>query len=151
MRSIVRNAVDEFLGILRYDKTEWKDFWKRLKKRFSPLLDGYEECVERACEKLERIRRMDLDRFRRFWEERGKEIKSSLAYEIRRRAGELKLSREDFVVFLISGVGSEGICVVDGKKEKVILVDVFAFWMEGNVDHIPEAVLKTVKGMREEG
>ncbi len=150
MRSVLVNRVDEFLKILSYDKGEWRDFWKRLKRRFKPLLDGYEKCIGIDWWALENIRRMDLDRFRRDWEKFGSELRRRAGYEIRTRSEELQLSKQDFSVMLISGFGTRECCVVDGKKEKVILVDVFAVWRE-DLSKLPEVVLWCVRNFRGEG
>jgi hypothetical protein len=148
MRSILKNHVDDFLKILQFDKARWKDFWERLKKRYSPLLDGYEECAGNVEEKLGKIRRMDLDRFRRVWEESKPDLKKKAGYELRIRADELELSRSDFTVFLFSGVGDKECCVISGKFEKVIMIDVFAVWMKGKLSNLHEVVLECVRNFR---
>ena len=150
MRSVLVNRVDEFLKILSYDKGEWREFWERMKRRFNPLLHGYEECTGLDWRALENIRRMDLDRFRRDWEEAGAELRRRAGYEIRTRSEELQLSKRDFSVMLFSGFGTRECCVVEGKREKVILVDVFAVWKDG-LSKLPEVVLRCVRNFRGEG
>ncbi len=152
MRSVLENHVDDFLRILSYDKSEWEGFWKRLKKRFSPLLDEYERAVgEDFYEILRSVRRMDLDRFRRYWIDRKRDLKRRTGVLIRSRAEELELGKADFVVFLFFGGGALDHVVVQGKREKVIMVDVFKFWKEGKLEDLPSLIIEIVEKFRRSG
>lgn len=152
MRSILENHVDDFLKILSYDKSEWKDFWERLKRRFKPLLDEYERAVgENFYDVLRSVRRMDLDKFRRYWIDRKRYLKRRSGELIRSKAKELDLRKADFVVFLFFGAGVKDYVVVQGKREKVIMVDVFKFWKDGTVEDLPNFVLEIVENFRRSG
>ncbi len=152
MRSILENHVDDFLQILSHDKCEWENFWKKLKKRFNPLLDEYENVVgDEFYKALKSIKRMDLDRFKREWLKKKRELKRRTGILIRSRSKELDLKRADFVVFLFFGAGIVDHVVVKGKRENVIMVDVFKFWKEKKLEDLPESILKFSENFRSGG
>ncbi len=154
MRSILKNRVDEFLKILEHDKGEWFSFWKRYKRRLGKLLDEYEKLHglsdDSVKDILESLERRVLDRFRRFWEERKRILKEKTAYELRMRSKELDLSKADFVVFLIGALSISDWTIVDGEREKVILVDVLKLWRDSRIDDLPNVVLDAVEDFRSE-
>ena len=152
MRSVLENHVDDFLRILSYDKSEWVDFWKKLKKRFNPLLDEYEKVVGSGFhDVLRSVRRMDLDRFRREWADRKRELKHRAGVLIRSKSEELGLKRADFVVFLFFGGGVVDHVIVEGKRESVIMVDVFKIWKDGNLEKLPDFILEFAENFRRSG
>ncbi len=152
MRSVIENHVEDFLRILSYDKSEWKEFWKKMKRRFHPLLDEYErELGVSGGECLKSIRRMDLDRFRREWPDSKRDLKKRIGYELRSKSEEVKLNLEDFVVFLFSGMGKRDYVIVRGKKENVFMFDAFKFWMNGRLEELPSSILDAIRDFRESG
>ncbi len=152
MRSILENHVDDFLRILSYDKSEWRNFWEKMKRRFKPLLDEYEKVVGGDFYGvLKSVRRMDLDRFRRYWMDRKKYLKHRMGVLIRSREKDFELRKADFVVFLFFGGGVLDHAVVRGKRESVIMVDVFKFWKDGTIEDLPDRIIKIVEKFRRSG
>ncbi len=152
MRSVIRNRLDEFLEILKYDKTEWYDFWKNYRRKFGPLVIEYERLHSLTADSIEEIlwslERRSLDRLKRTWQSRKLNEKKRVSYELRKRASELGLSKRDFVVFLFGGLGISPWDVVKGLKEYVILVDILYLWERGKLENLPEIVLEAVLDFR---
>ena len=152
MRSVLHNKLEEFLKILERDKTEWMDFWREYRKKLGPIVQNYERLhgleEEDVKKLLERFKRPDLDRLKIYWEERKREGKGRVAFLLRRNSKVLDLSREDFVVFLFGGLAISTFSVVDGNREKVVLVDVVKVWLDGKIDDLDEVVLESVKRFR---
>jgi len=152
LRSILQNKFDEFLEILKHDKTSWLDFWRSYRKKFEPIVFNYEKAHDLNDEKIEKIlqsfSRAFLDSLKQRWEEIKHQGKRKVALELRKRSGELQLSKEDFVVFLFGGLGLSVSTVVKGSKEKVILIDLVKVWKDGKLGELERIVLESVKNFR---
>lgn len=152
MRSILQNKFDEFLEILQYDKTQWHEFWEKYRSRYGPIIPSYERLHgldrEKIKKLLEGFSRPFLDRLKQEWEKMRFEGKRRVAFRLRERADELELSNEDFVVFLFGGLGIATFSVVDGIKEKVVLIDLVKVWKDGRLNKLDDVVLESVKRFR---
>ncbi|AMW32813.1 sensor domain-containing diguanylate cyclase [Fervidobacterium islandicum] len=146
MRSLIENHIDDFLEILTYEKRFWKDFWDRLP--FKPITENYAKRFENFYDKLSKISRNELTEFSHVYEEQKEKLKEELSIRIRKNARDLELSREDFVVYLIAGIGEKDWVVVDGKHEKVIVFDVFSLWKKGKFSQLSDAVYQAVVHFR---
>lgn len=152
MRSIVQNKVEECLEILRWDRTRWLEFWKSQRKRYGPLIPGYEERLglndEKIKEILWSIERRTLDRFKWEWLDVSRNKKIECAEALSEREKSLELHREDFSVFLMALLGLEDWVVVDGEKEKVVLIDVFSLWKKGLLRELSIVALEAARSFR---
>ncbi|MEJ5257682.1 MAG: diguanylate cyclase [Fervidobacterium sp.] len=146
MRSLIENHVDDFLEILTYEKRFWKDFWENLP--FKPITENYASSFSNFFERLLNISRNELTEFSHDYETKKESLKEELSIRIRQHARDLELSKEDFVVYLIAGLGEKDWIVVDGKKEKVIVFDVFSLWRKGKFDNLPDAVYQAAVHFR---
>lgn len=148
MRSIVQNKTEECLEILRWDKTKWIDFWKELRKKFGPIIPNYEKKLELDEEKIKEIlwntERRELDRFKWEWLDISRNKKVECAEALSEREEFLDLKREDFSVFLMSLLGISDWVVVDGEREKIVIVDVFSLWRKGLLKELSLATLQAV-------
>ncbi len=131
----------------------WYDFWKdKYRKKFGPIVENYEKLhglTESAVKKfIDNMTRPELDRLKQYWEETKVYGKRRVASILRRHAEELELNRADFVVFLFGGLGISGFSVVDGLKEKVVLVDLIKTWRDGKIKELDSVVLDYVKRFR---
>jgi len=135
MRSLIENHVDDFLEILTYEKRFWKEFWTKLP--FKPITENYAKQFENFYEKLANLSRNQLTEFSHVYDEHKEKMKEELSIRLRKNARDLELSREDFVIYLIVGIGEKDWVVVDGKHEKVIVFDVFRFGKKGNFRLLP--------------
>ncbi len=142
MRSLIENHIDDFLEILTYEKRFWKDFWEKLP--FKPITENYANHFENFYEKLVNLSRNQLTEFSHVYEENKERIKEELSIRLRKNARDLELSREDFVIYLIVGIGEKDWVVVDGKHEKVIVFDVFSLWKKGKFPFLADAVYQAV-------
>ena len=148
MRSIVQNKVEECLEILKWDKTKWIDFWRELRRKFGPIVPNYERKLELNDEKIEKIlweiERRELDRFKWDWLDVSRNKKIECAESLSEREDFLDLKREDFSVFLMSLLGLSDWVVVDGEKEKIVVMDVFSLWRKGLLRELSLATLHAV-------
>lgn len=138
MRSIVENHVGDFLEILTCEKSGWYEFWKALP--FKPITDNYELKFEGFESLLASVSRNELTQFSHDFEEYKERVRDEVAVHVREHATDLGLDKEDFVIFLIAGVGIKDWVVVDGKSEKIIVFDVFSLWRRGKLEKLPEAI-----------
>ncbi|PLV59238.1 GAF domain-containing protein [Thermotoga sp. KOL6] len=152
MRSIVQNKVEECLEILKWDKTKWPEFWGILRKKFGPIVPNYEKKLELGEEDIKNIlweiERRELDRFKWEWLDVSRNKKVECAEALSEREEFLELKREDFSVFLMSLLGICDWVVVDGEKEKIVVVDVFSLWRKGFLKDLSLVTLQAVIGLR---
>ncbi|MCD6550841.1 GAF domain-containing protein [Thermotoga sp.] len=152
MRSIVQNKVEECLEILRWDRTKWADFWESLRKKFGPIVPNYEKVLRLSDEEVKKIlwntERRELDRFKWEWLDVSRNKKVECAESLSERAEFLELKREDFSVFLMALLGKTDWMVVDGEKEKIVLIDVFSLWRKGLLKELSLATLQAAIGFR---
>ncbi|MBO8160469.1 MAG: GAF domain-containing protein [Thermosipho sp. (in: Bacteria)] len=146
MRNLVENHIEEFSEILKYDKSEWDKIWKRLKKRFSPILDRIEEKLGRVS--FEKIERRALDSFVQEFGNVMKAKKEKVAEKIRKNSDKFKLSAEDFVIFVAFAPFNIDWIVVKGKKENVIFFNAFSLWNKNELKNIDDAVYQAVVHFR---
>ncbi|MCD6450390.1 MAG: hypothetical protein J7L34_07795 [Thermotogaceae bacterium] len=148
MRSILQNHFDEFLEILKYDKTEWYEFWKDYRKRYGPIVPDYEK-LHNLDEKiiksiLDSLTRPQLDKLKQYWDGTKAGEKRRVSKALRSHSEELELSKADFVVFLFGGLGISTFSIVNGLREKVILIDLVKVWKDGKIENLEEIVLNSV-------
>lgn len=146
MRSIVENHVEDFLEILTYEKRFWYDFWRQL--HFKPITDNYEKHFTDFGSLLGALSRDELTEFSHDFEAYKEDLRNSIPIFIRSHSKDLQLSKSDFVIFLIAGPGVKDWVVVDGKGEKVIVVDVFSAWRKGKLRKLPELVYQAAVHFR---
>jgi len=153
MRSVVQNKVEEFLEILRWDKTKWKDFWRAYRNKYGPIIPEYERIhsVDETLleEVLDNFERRELDRLRRSWMEKSKEHKMRCAETLSSRDDLLDLHREDFVLFIMGLLGLSDWTAVRGNKEWVVVVDVVSLWRKGILERLSDVALQAVNRFRE--
>ncbi|ODN29657.1 diguanylate cyclase domain-containing protein [Fervidobacterium thailandense] len=138
MRSLIENHVEDFLEILTYEKRFWYEFWQKLP--FKPITKNYESFFENFESLLKSVSRNEMTEFSHDFEKYKEELKDSIPQFVRLHARDLELSKEDFIVFLIAGPGIKDWVVVDGKNEKVIVVDVFSVWKKGKLNKLSDVV-----------
>jgi len=138
MRSLVENHIGDFLDILTYQKKEWIEFWKKLP--YKPITDNYANKFDGFYEKLLSISRNELTELSHWYDENKENIRDELTVRIRKSARDFQLSKEDFVIYLIVGIGEKDWIVVDGKSEKVIVFDVYSIWKKGKIDKLADAI-----------
>ncbi|MGC8820374.1 MAG: diguanylate cyclase domain-containing protein [Fervidobacterium sp.] len=146
MRSLVENHIGDFLEILTYEKSKWEEFWKKLP--YKPITEHYAYKFPGFYEKLNQLNRNDLTELSHWYDENKEKIKDELTIRIRKSSRDFQLSREDFVIYLIVGIGEKDWVVVDGKSEKVIVFDVFSLWKKGKIDKLADAVYQSVVHFR---
>ncbi len=146
MRSIVENHVLDFLEILRYDKRNWVRAWDELP--FNPIVQNYKNAFEDFEEKLKSIDRRDLTELSHDFEKIEEEFKEKVGQLIRNTAREFELSKEDFVTFLMVGIGEKDWVVVDGQREKVIAIDVYSVWKKGKLHKLHDVVYQSIVRFR---
>jgi diguanylate cyclase (GGDEF)-like protein len=146
MRSLIENHIGDFLQILTFEKSLWKDFWDKLP--YKPLTERYASYFESFYEKLSSIPRNELTEFSHDYEAHNESLKEELSIRIRKNARDLNLAREDFVIYLMAGIGEKDWVVVEGKREKVIMFDAFALWKKGKFLSLPDAVYQAVVHFR---
>lgn len=153
MRSIVQNKVEEFLEILRWDKTKWKNFWNTYRNKYGPIIPEYEKLhsiddtlVEKSLENFER---RELDKLKRVWIEKSREHKIKCAETLSSREDLLDFHKEDFVIFLMGLLGISDWTVVKGSKEWVVIVDVVSLWKKNILENLPDVVLQAVNRFKE--
>ncbi|MCX7654506.1 MAG: diguanylate cyclase [Fervidobacterium sp.] len=146
MRSLIENHIGDFLEILTYEKRYWEDFWRKLP--FKPITENYASKFENFYYKLVNLNRNELTEFSHTYEECKEKIKEELSARIRKNAKDLQLSREDFVIYVIVGIGEKDWVVVDGKNEKIIVFDAFSIWKKGKFNALPDAVYQAVVHFR---
>ncbi len=146
MRSLVENHIGDFLDILTYQKKEWIEFWKKLP--YKPITDNYANKFDGFYEKLLSISRNELTELSHWYDENKENIRDELTVRIRKSARDFQLSKEDFVIYLIVGIGEKDWIVVDGKSEKVIVFDVYSIWKKGKIDKLADAIYQSVVHFR---
>ncbi|QTA37382.1 GAF domain-containing protein [Thermosipho ferrireducens] len=145
MRNIIENRVDEFMEMLRYDKSQWGEFWKKMERRFSPILTNYVKKFSINVEgELFGLERRSLDRFYFDFKEYEKTNKGKISERIRKYSEELELSREDFIIFIAVFPGGKDWCVVEGKKENVIFVNAYNLWLKNELTNLHDAVYQAI-------
>ncbi len=148
MRSILQNHFDEFLEILKYDKTKWHEFWQDYRKKYGPVIPNYEklhELDERKIKNLlDSLTRPELDRLKQYWDETKVNGKRRVSKALRDHSKGLELSKADFVVFLFGGLGLSTFSVVDGLREKIVLIDLVKVWRDGKIEELEDVVLDSV-------
>ncbi len=142
MRSLIENHIDDFLEILTYEKRFWKDFWEKLP--YKPITEHYANHFVNFYDKLCAISRNELTEFSHIYDKSKESLKEELSIRIRKSAHDLELSKEDFVIYLIAGIGEKDWVVVEGKHEKVIVFDVFSLWRKGKFSSLSDAVFQAV-------
>jgi len=138
MRSLIENHVEDFLEILTFEKRFWYEFWQKLP--FKPITKNYESYFDDFEALLRSVSRRELTEFSHEFERYREELKDSVPQFVRKHAKDLDLSREDFIIYLIAGPGVKDWVVVDGKSEKVIVVDAFSVWKKGKLDKLSDVV-----------
>ncbi|MFN3692277.1 MAG: diguanylate cyclase domain-containing protein, partial [Fervidobacterium sp.] len=113
-----------------------------------PITDKYSEIIPNFFEKLFALNRSELTEFLHAYEATKDKLKEELSIRIRKNARDFELSKEDFVIYLIVGVGEKDWIVVDGKKEKVIVFDAFSLWKKGKFNLLADAVYQSVVHFR---
>ncbi len=146
MRSLIENHIGDFLEILTYEKGYWEEFWKKLP--FKPITENYANRFDNFYTRLSELSRNELTEFLHIYDENKEKIKEELSVRIRKNARDLQLSKEDFVIYLITGIGEKDWVVVDGKNEKVIVFDVFSLWKKGKFHALADAVYQAVVHFR---
>lgn len=143
MRNIVENHIEEMLEILRYDKSQWRNFWDRLKNKYN-ILDKIE--IKTGEINFGDIERRELDKLLIDYLAMEKQDREKITTKIRKNSKELKLSKEDFVVFLGIYPKDFDWIVIEGKKnnEKVIFFNVFSLWKRGKLSKLNEAVYQSI-------
>lgn len=136
---MIENHIEDFLKILTYEKKLWSDFWKKLPYKL--ITEGYSKKIPNFFEKLKAISRSELTKFSHVYEDYKNRFKEELSIRIKENAKDLELSKEDFVIFLIVGVGEKDWIVVDNK---VIVFDAFSLWKKGKFDFLADAIYQSV-------
>ncbi|SHE83475.1 GAF domain-containing protein [Marinitoga hydrogenitolerans DSM 16785] len=129
MRSILQDLTPEFLKILNKDKIFWFDGWKEYKQTRPKIIREYEKLENlnenKVKERLNAIRRKDLDMFKQYWENNFLEIKKEMVMKLSRNAEYFQLKRGDFVVFIMGLLGLNSHYYIETYYGTVIVVDSF--------------------------
>lgn len=141
MRNIVENHVEEFLEILRYDKSQWGEFWSKITNKYK-FFKEIEEKIGKI--NFETVERRELDKLLNDFREFAKENKDNVTTKIRKNAKELELNKEDFIVFL--GVYPKDFdwIVVDFNGNYILFYNVYSLWKKGKLSKLSEAVYQAI-------
>lgn len=142
MRNLIENHVEDFAEILRYDKSNWDDFWKSLKKRFFPILNNIEKKVGKIS--FEKEERRNLDRFVQEFRKILKMKKEKITEKIRKNSKEFELSKEDFIIFIAFVPNDFDWIVVRGNRENILFLNVYSLWKKGFLEKLEDAVYQSV-------
>lgn len=141
MRNIVENHVEEFLEILRYDKSHWGEFWSKTTNKYK-FFKEIEEKIGKI--NFETVERRELDKLLNDFREFAKENKDNVTEKIRKNSKELELNKEDFIVFL--GVYPKDFdwIVVDFNGNYILFYNVYSLWKKGKLSKLSEAVYQAI-------
>jgi GAF domain-containing protein len=142
MRNLIENHVEDFSEILKYDKSNWDDFWKSLKKRFFPILDNIEEKVGKIS--FEKEERRSLDKLVQEFREILNMKKEKITEKIRRNSNELQLSKEDFIIFIAFIPNDFDWIVVQGNRENILFLNTYSLWKKGFLEKLEDLVYQSV-------
>lgn len=152
MRNIVQNIADDFFKILRFDKNDWYSYWKKYRAKYSPLIENYETSMglteDDIRQLLQSMSRPLLDKLMQYWQSVSRDQKLFSSKLVSKKHKILELHREDFTIFLTGLLGLKDWTVVNGNKEKVILIDILSLWKKNIVDQIAEVAFQSVKSFR---
>lgn len=127
MRSILLERSGHFFEILRYDKSQWFDFWKGYRsKKFPVVVPLYEKRHDLTDKKirgiLENFNRPFLDRLYQKIESKFRVLKERAVKEISMRSNELELSKERFHMMVIGLLGLEPYTFVKTRTKGVVIL-----------------------------
>ncbi|MDK2886288.1 MAG: L-methionine (R)-S-oxide reductase [Thermosipho sp. (in: thermotogales)] len=146
MRNLIENHIEDFAEILRYDKSNWDNFWESLKKRFSPILDNVEKKLGKIS--FKKVERRSLDKFVHDYENVIKTKKEKITERIRKNSDKFELSKEDFIIFMAFIPRDLDWLVVDGKREKILFFNAYSLWRIGFLEKLDDAIYQSVVHFR---
>ncbi len=152
MRNIVENITEDFFEILRYDRSNWFEYWKIFRNKHTPLIENYEKLLklsdETVRETLLSLQRPFLDRLMQKWRLIQRENKLLCSHLVSHKADLFHLEREDFSIVLAGLLGLNDWSVVQGNKESVILIDIVSLEKKGILDKLPHVAYQAALGLR---
>ncbi|MBB6061928.1 GAF domain-containing protein [Thermosipho japonicus] len=141
MRNIVENHVEEILEILRYDKSQWGEFWSKITNKYK----FFKKIEEKLGEiNFDSVERRELDKLLNDFREFAKENKDNVTTKIRKNAKELELNKEDFIVFLGVYPKEFDWIVVDFNGSYILFYNVYSLWKKEKLSKLSEAVYQAI-------
>lgn len=149
MRSIFRDFTEDFFEILTYPKERWYEFWKdtyggkhpRILEEYSMKNCLSDELIEK---RLMEMGRPDIDRLYLHWLENMRETKARVIKTIRTSPRDLELKKEDFVVYLMCGLGDKKCMFIPTSKGHVILIDLVYLWHNDLIENLVDVVMEGI-------
>jgi len=146
VRSILREKSMGFFEILDHDKKDWIIFWNSFCKNEYKIMKGYCEYYslnnELVEKKLFSLGRPFLDNLK-MKNENIKSIKAKTVKTLASLQGELKLTQEDFTIYMIGALGIDDAVMFDNDYERVVILDIVSMEKNGNLDKMPEIAKKS--------
>jgi GAF domain-containing protein len=140
---------EHFFEILRYDKSEWLDFWKEYRtKKFPVVVPLYEKrhaltSDEEVLKALNHLTRPFLDRLYQRLKHDFSQLKQKAVKEISKRQEELELSKEKFHMMIIGLLGLEPYTIVQTPlRGIVVLLDPVGIEKKAGLDNFVDFTLE---------
>jgi len=155
LRSILLERSRHFFEILKYDKSQWFDFWKEYRsKKFPVVVPLYERkhgLTDREIEEiLKAFERPFLDRLYQRVETKFKTLKERAVKEISKRSDKLELSKEKFHMMIIGLLGLEAYTLVETQTRGiVVLLDPVGIEKKMGLDNFVEVSVEAAFKARE--
>jgi len=154
LRSVLRERSNRFFEILKYDKSDWYDFWKTYCEENSEFMSGYDVNTgvgdETAKSILKAMSRPFLDKINRK-NHTIKHLKRKTAKEIHRRQKELGLSDADFTVYIIGAIGVKDVIKMTRENETIILIDIVSLYKNNRIDSLEDIILNSILEVKTPG
>lgn len=142
LRSILLERSEYFFEILKYDKSEWLDFWKEYRTRkFPVVIPLYEKAHgltndEKLKNVLNDLSRPFLDKLHQRIKNEFRELKEKTVKEISKKGKELELSKEKFHMMIIGLLGLKPYTLIKTPlKGTVVLLDPIGIEKEVGLDN----------------